>query len=47
MDLVDLWLLIDPGLQPRAVNEVAKLVLSTIYWLVVATILMALVAWIG
>ncbi len=42
--LVDLWLLIDLGLQPRAVNEVAKLVLSTLYWLVVATILTVIVA---
>lgn len=41
--LVDLWLLIDLGLQPRAVNEVAKLVLSTLYWLAVATILTVIV----
>lgn len=42
--LVDLWLLIDPGLQPRAVNEVAKLVISTLYWFVVAAILTVIVA---
>ncbi len=42
--LIDLWLLIDPGLEPRAVNEVAKLVLSTLYWLALATILTVIVA---
>lgn len=42
--LVDLWLLIDPGLKPSALNEVAKLTLSTLYWFVVATILTVIVS---
>ena len=41
--LVDLWLLIDLGLQPRALNEIARLVLSTLYWFVVAAALTMIV----
>lgn len=42
--LVDLWLLIDLGLRSHTVNEIAKLVLSTLYWLTVAAILTVIVA---
>ncbi len=46
--LVDLWLLvrIDLGQRFRAVSDIASLVLSTLYWFTVATILTALVTWV-
>ena len=41
--LIDLWLLIDLGLQPPALNDVVRLVLSTTYWVALATILTMIV----
>ncbi len=46
--LIDLWLLIRIDLGPRfrAVNDIASLAFSTLYWFTVATILTALVTWV-
>lgn len=41
--LVDLWLLIDPGLKSQTWNGIARLTLSTLYWLAVATVLTVIV----
>lgn len=45
--LVDLWLLIDPGLSSQPWNELAKLALSTLYWIMVATLLTVIVTQLG
>ena len=42
--LVDFWLLIDPGLESRMLNELAKLGRSTLYWVVVVTVMAFVVA---